>query len=257
MNTSRKLPGLLWPCAVGAVLLLLWHAAVKLSGTKVLPTPLEVLLGVRELALRGHLVPYVRDSLVRVLAGYGLAVLLGLPAGLVMGLHRLTARVAGPLLQVLRPISPLAWSPVAILLFGVANTATVFLIFLSSFFPIVTYTMEAVQRVPGIYLRVGDNFGLGRWALLRRVILPACLPYVLTGLRLALGVAWLVVVAAEMLGVDSGLGYLIIDARNAGKRYDLVVAGMLLIGVIGLGLDGLMRRIERARAVRWAFHRES
>jgi NitT/TauT family transport system permease protein len=162
---------------------------------------------------------------------------------LLLGLHPPTARVAGPVIQVLRPISPLAWSPVAILLFGLANTATIFLIFLSSLFPVVTYTMEAVQRVPGIYLRVGNNFGLGRWALLRRVLLPACFPYVLTGLRLALGVAWLVVVAAEMMG--------------AGKRYDLVVAGMLLIGVIGLGLDWIMRRIERARAVRWAFHRES
>jgi NitT/TauT family transport system permease protein len=256
MNLPRKLSGVLLPVAVGLGLGLLWHASVRLSGTKVLPTPFEVLLGVGELARRGRLLPYIRDSLVRVLSGYSLAVMLGLPAGLSMGLHPPTARLLGPVIQVARPISPLAWSPVALLLFGVTNTATVFLIFLSSLFPIVSYTMEAVQRVPALYLRVGRNFGLGRRALLRHVLLPAVLPSALTGLRLALGVAWMVVVAAEMLGVDSGLGYLIIDARNAGKRYDLVVAGMLIIGVIGLCLDLGMRRIERMRSVRWAFHRE-
>ncbi|ATB31949.1 ABC transporter permease [Melittangium boletus] len=256
MKTSRGVPGLLLPAAVGALLLLLWHEGVKLSGTIVIPTPLQVLRGLEELARQGRLMTYAGDSLVRVLSGYTLAVLLGIPAGLMMGLHTPSARVAGPLVQVLRPISPLAWSPVAILLFGVADSATRFLIFLSALFPIVAYTREAVQRVPGIYLRAGRNLGLGRVAMLRRVIFPAILPSVLTGLRITLGIAWLVVVAAEMLGTDSGLGYLIIDARNAGKRYDLVIGGMLLIGGIGLGLDLAMRQIERARAVRWAFHRE-
>ena len=100
-------------------------------------------------------------------------------------------------------------------------------------------------------MRAARNFGLGRLELFRRVILPASLPQIVTGLRIALGIAWLVVVAAEMIAVNSGLGYLIIDARNAGKRYDLVVAGMLLIGGIGLVLDLLVRRVERFDEVRW------
>jgi len=110
-----------------------------------------------------------------------------------------------------------------------------------------------VQHMQPIYLRAARNFGLSRAQLFRRVVFPACLPQVLTGIRIALGVAWLVVVAAEMIAVNSGLGYLIIDARNAGKRYDLVVAGMVMIGLIGLALDLCVRRLEKFDEVRWGY----
>ena len=140
-----------------------------------------------------------------------------------------------PLIQMLRPISPLAWMPLAVIWFGVSNLAPIFLIFLASFFPIVVATMNGVRNVPPMYVQAGRNFGLSTPALHARAwSFPAVLPRILVGLRIAFGVAWLVLVAAEMIAVDSGLGYLIIDARNAGKRYDLVVGGMLLIGVIGL-----------------------
>ena len=109
----------------------------------------------------------------------------------------------------------------------------------------------AVQNLQPVYLRAASNFELGRMRLFRRVILPATLPQILTGIRIALGIAWLVVVAAEMIAVNSGLGYLIIDARNAGKRYDLVVAGMVVIGLIGLALDLVVRRLERFDEVSW------
>ena len=244
------------PWAVGAALLGLWHASVKLTGTHVFPTPGQVLAGLGELAREGQLGRSIRDSLARVLSGYGLAVLLGLPLGLLLGMHAPSDRMAGPLLQVLRPISPLAWSPVALLLFGVNEAASRFLILLAALFPLVAYTREAVRRVPAHYLRAGRNLGLGEAALVRRVLLPALLPSVFTGLRLTLGIAWLVVVAAEMIGLDSGLGHLILDARNAGKRYDLVLGAMLVIGAIGLSLDLLMRQFERVRAVRWAFHQD-
>jgi NitT/TauT family transport system permease protein len=110
-----------------------------------------------------------------------------------------------------------------------------------------------VQNLQPVYVRAARNFGLGRVQLFRLVILPATLPQILTGVRIALGVAWLVVVAAEMIAVNSGLGYLIIDARNAGKRYDLVVAGMLVIGLIGLLLDLMIRRVERFDEVSWGY----
>jgi NitT/TauT family transport system permease protein len=111
--------------------------------------------------------------------------------------------------------------------------------------------------VPSVSRRAGRNFGLAPWQLLARVIFPAALPQILVGLRIALGIAWLVVVAAEMIAVDSGLGYLIIDSRNSGKRYDLVVAAMLLIGIIGLALDFGFRRLEKIKSVRWGFRHES
>src|SRR5687767_14162817 len=144
--------------------------------------------------------------------------------------------------------------PLAVIWFGVSNLAPIFLIFLASFFPIVVATMNGVRNIPPVYLQAGRNFGLSTTGLMTRVIFPAVLPRIVVALRIAFGVAWLVLVAAEMIAVDSGLGYLIIDARNAGKRYDLVVGGMLLIGVIGLALDVAIQRMEKARRVRWAFN---
>jgi NitT/TauT family transport system permease protein len=250
---SGLLEAILLPALCAAVLIGLWHLAVALSHTDVFPSPLAVLRGLRELARRGVLGEYVRDSLFRVGAGYSIALVLGIPLGMALGWYPWTARAVNPVIQLLRPISPLAWIPVAIVLFGVTNLAAVFLIFLGSFFPIVVATMNGVRNVPLMYLSAGRNFGLSAPALFSRVIFPAALPRVLTGLRVALGVAWLVVVAAEMIAVDSGLGYLVIDSRNAGKRYDLVVAAMLLIGLIGLALNMLVRLVERLRAVRWGF----
>jgi NitT/TauT family transport system permease protein len=113
--------------------------------------------------------------------------------------------------------------------------------------------IAAVHSIQPVYVRAARNFGLSGLDLLRRVILPAALPQLIAGVRIALGVAWLVVVAAEMIAVDSGLGYLIIDARNAGMRYDLVVAGMVTIGAIGLSLDTLVRRLEHIDQVRWGY----
>jgi NitT/TauT family transport system permease protein len=185
--------------------------------------------------------------------GYTMAILCGIPFGLLLGWSPPAATTVNPVIQMLRPISPLAWIPLSIVWFGVSDLAAVFLIFLAAFFPVVVATMNGVRNVPRMFLHAGKNFGLTDATLLRRVVFPAALPQVLVGLRIALGVAWLVVVAAEMIAVDSGLGYLIIDSRNAGKRYDLVVAGMLLIGLIGLGLDFTIRRLETWKSVRWGF----
>lgn len=243
------------PLAVAATFVLAWDLAVRLSGSDLFPKPLEVLAGIVELATKGLLVKYVVASLFRVTIGFVLAVLVGVPLGLVCGWIPTLARALNPLIQVLRPISPIAWIPVAILWFGVDDRAPIFLIFLASVFPITVSSMAAVQGIQPVYLRAARNFGLGRAELFRRVILPATLPQILTAVRITLGIAWLVVVAAEMIAVNSGLGFLIIDARNAGKRYDLVVAGMVLIGLIGLCLDQLVRRLEHFDEVRWGYGR--
>ena len=241
------------PVGVAVLLLALWHGAVRWSGSDIFPTPLEVARGLGELVRQGLLLKYIVASLFRVTWGFGLAVLVGVPLGLVLGWFRLAYAAFNPFIQILRPISPIAWIPVAILWFGVKDTAPIFLIFLASVFPIAVSAMAAVQNMQQVYLRAAQNFGLSGIPLFRRVILPAALPQIITGLRIALGVAWLVVVAAEMIAVNSGLGYLIIDARNAGKRYDLVVAGMVMIGLIGLVLDVLMRQLEKFDAVRWGY----
>ena len=242
------------PLLTAAVLVAIWQLSVRDTGTRIFPGPLDVVRGVRQLFSQGILFAYVRDSLFRVLSGYFAAVILGIPVGILLSWYPLLADAFNPVIQLMRPISPLAWMPLAIIWFGVSNAAPIFLIFLASFFTIVVATMSGVRNLPVMYMQAGRNFGLTPMQMMRRVVLPAILPRVLTGLRIALGIAWLVVVAAEMIAVDSGLGYLIIDSRNAGKRYDLVVAGMLLIGLIGLGLDVLVRRTERLRSVRWGFN---
>lgn len=243
------------PLGAAALLLAVWSLSVRISGTRVFPTPTAVAAGIEHLARTGLLPRYTADSVFRVAAGFLGALVVGIPLGMTMGRSTVVAAVVNPVIQFLRPISPLAWIPISVMLFGISNLATIALIFLASMLAITVAAMNATRGVPAIYLLAGRNFGLSRTELLMRVVLPAALPELLSGIRIALGVAWLVLVAAEMIAVDSGLGYLIIDARNAGKRYDLVVAGMLLIGGVGFLLDRAVRRLETLRAVRWGFRK--
>ncbi|MES2658517.1 MAG: ABC transporter permease [Verrucomicrobiota bacterium] len=248
-----KVQRVILPLLVGILFLTGWHIAVRMSGTDIFPTPGEVLKGLMELIQQGLLLKYIVASLFRVTWGFLLAIAIGVPSGLLLGWYQPLAAAFNPMIQIFRPISPIAWIPVAILWFGVSDVSPIFLIFLASVFPITVSAMAAVQNMQPVYVRAARNFGLNNRQLFQKVIFPACLPQILTGLRIALGIAWLVVVAAEMIAVNSGLGYLIIDARNAGKRYDLVVAGMVMIGLIGLILDIAVRRLEKFDEVRWGY----
>jgi NitT/TauT family transport system permease protein len=248
---------LCWPVMAFALFLGIWHFSVRWSDSKIFPSPLDVQKGIAELFHKGVLWGYIADSLRRVAVGFGAAAILGIPAGLTLGWYPAAAQVVNPVIQMVRPISPIAWIPLSIVWFGVGDGAAVFLIFLGAFFPIVVATMNGVRNVPSMFRRAGRNFGLVPAQLLAKVVFPAALPQIIVGLRIALGIAWLVVVAAEMIAVDSGLGYLVIDARNSGKRYDLVIAAMLMIGVIGLALDLAFRRLEKIRSVRWGFRLEA
>lgn len=246
---------LLLPLLVAGVFITGWQLAVKFSNSDIFPTPVMVVTGIVELIQNGLLLKYIVASLFRVSSGFMLALLVGIPFGLMLGWFGRAFFAFNPMIQILRPISPIAWIPVAILWFGVSDAAPVFLIFLASLFPITTAAIAAVQNIQLVYLRAARNFGVKGLSLFKQIVFPAALPQIITGVRLALGVAWLVVVAAEMIAVNSGLGYLIIDARNAGKRYDLVVAGMVLIGLIGLALDFLVRRLQTLEEVKWGFSR--
>ena len=241
------------PVAFIAVLLLVWQIAVAREAGHILPTPWAVVLGIVELARRGLLLKYVVASLFRVTWGFALAALVAIPTGLAIGWHRRTEMALNPLIQIFRPISPLAWIPISILWFGVGDVAAIFLIFLASLLPLTLTAMNAVESIPTVYVNAGRNFGLSPARLVYKVLYPAVIPQLIIGLRITLGIAWLVVVAAEMIAVNSGLGFLIVDARNAGNRYDLVVAGMVLIGVIGLLLDTGMRSLEGIRSLRWGY----
>jgi NitT/TauT family transport system permease protein len=236
-----------------ALLLTLWWVTVVQTESVIFPTPWQVVTGALGLAQDGSLWLHIGSSLFRVGAGFLLAVLFAVPLGLWMGWVKGAYFTLNPLFQILRPISPIAWIPIAILWFGVGNASPIFLIFISSVFPMIVQTVTGVHTIERRYLRAAENFGVSRVRLFRQVVIPAVLPQVIVGMRIGLGVAWLVVVAAEMIALRSGLGYLIMDSRNAGNRYDLVIAGMVIIGVIGLLLDGSMRLLEGHRLVRWRY----
>ena len=184
-------------------------------------------------------------SLWRIFVGFSVAALVGIPLGLAMGSFPLLSALLNSLVQTLRPISPIAWLPVATLVFGGAGLGAMFLVFLASLFPIVVYSAAAVGTLDLKHRRSALNFGVHGLDFARSVLVPATLPMIFTALRVSVGVAWLVVVAAEMLGVEAGLGYLVLDARNQ-LRYDRVVAAMIVIGLIGLVIDAVFRRFERA-----------
>jgi NitT/TauT family transport system permease protein len=243
------------PVALLALLIAVWWLVVVQSGSVIFPTPWQVVTGTAELIADGSLWDHIGSSLMRVGTGFLAAVIVAVPLGLWMGRVDGAYMTLNPVFQILRPISPIAWIPLAILWFGVGNASPIFLIFIASVFPMIVQTAAAVHTIEKRYLRAAENFGAPRLKLLRQVIFPAILPDLIVGMRISLGVAWLVVVAAEMIALRSGLGYLIMDSRNAGNRYDLVIAGMIIIGVIGLLLDGLMRLLEGLKSVRWRYGR--
>jgi len=240
---------------VMATVIAVWWVVVVQTESAIFPTPWQVLTGAWELAQDGSLWEHIGASLFRVGAGFGLALLLAVPLGLWMGWVAGAYRTLNPIFQMLRPISPIAWIPLAILWFGVGDLSPIFLIFIASVFPMIVQTTAGVHTIERRYLRAAANFGVSRSVLFRQVVIPAVLPEIIVGMRIGIGVAWLVVVAAEMIALRSGLGYMIMDSRNAGNRYDLVIAGMILIGLIGLLLDGATRLLERLKIVKWRYFR--
>lgn len=232
--------------------LLVWDLLSRFSGwsRQVFPGPLAVLVSMGELLADGTLIKHTVASLFRVTAGFYLAVLLGVPLGIALGMVKTAQSLINPLIQFMRPISPLAWIPLAMLWFGIGDPPAIFLIFLSSFFPLVVATTIAVHGINPTYFHVAANFNFSRTETILRLVVPAIMPEVVTALRMTVTIAWLVVVAAEMIAVQSGLGFLILDSRNA-LRMDFVMDGMIVIGLVGLTLDTLVRQLATLGASQW------
>jgi NitT/TauT family transport system permease protein len=213
-----------------------------------------VLKGFAEEWKSGRLFSDIIASLFRVTVGFTLAALSGIPLGLWLGSEKKTRIALLPVINFFRNLSPLAWIPFAILWFGIGDMPVIFLIFMASFFPIMLGTVAAVASVPSIYFRIAKDYGFSRSEKLRQVTLPAIAPQVITTLRVAAGLSWLVVVAAEMIAGRDGLGFAIWDARN-GLRMDLLVVGMVVIGCIGVIIDRLLLRLTQIPSVRWSYER--
>ncbi|MES2742513.1 MAG: ABC transporter permease [Pseudomonadota bacterium] len=251
---------------VPALLIAVWQASATLGwvNPQVLPSPLAVLqrwiayllpltpyeggnwLG---WAVSGELIIDSIGSLYRVVVGFAVGAGLALPLGLLMGSSARLYAWLNPLTQVLRPIPPIAYIPLSMLWFGLGNPPAIFLIALGAFFPVLMNTIAGVRQVDGIYLRAARNLGAGGATLFVRVILPAAVPYILSGVRIGIGTAFIVVIVSEMIAVNNGLGFRILEAREYFWS-DKIIAGMISIGMIGLAIDVGMNQLNN-HLLRW------
>ena len=225
-----------------AVFVVLWAFASKLGR---IPDPVSV----SKEAFRIFSDPFYRNgpndqgigwnvlaSLGRVGVGFGLAALVGIPMGFAIGRFRFLSDMAAPIIALLKPVSPLAWLPIGLLVFKAANPASIYVIFVCSLWPMIVNTAVGVRQIPQDYLNVARVLNLSEWKVFTRILFPAVLPYMLTGVRLSIGVAWLVIVAAEMLTGGVGIGFWVWDEWN-NLKVDHIIIAILVIGVVGLVLE--------------------
>lgn len=238
-----------------AVALLVWWAVTDLvaaQGSMLARfNPAAAFLALIDLFGSGRILTHMSVTLQRLLAGLGIAAAVGIPLGVAVGRSQRLADLTGTLFQFLRMISPLAWTPVAIVLLGVGDAPVVFLVAVAAVWPFILNAAAGVHALDIGWLRVATTLGATRGEQLRTVVLPGIRAHLATGARIALGTAWIVIVPAEMLGVDSGLGYAILNARDQ-LRYDELMAIVLVIGALGFALDTVAQRLTgplRRRAV--------
>ncbi|MCY2987057.1 MAG: ABC transporter permease subunit, partial [Planctomycetota bacterium] len=231
--------------------LLAWEVAVRMQSKPILSAPSQCALEVVRLFVSGDLLADCVASIRRVLVGFLIASALGITLGFAVGIFPIVRKVLTPLLDTIRPIPPIAWIPISIVLFQLGDPSSYFVIFIGAFFPVLTNTMLGAREVPVVFLEAARSLGASGWQRFLHVIWPASLPNLFAGLRTGLGFAWMCVVAAEMMGARSGLGYMIQFNRQM-LRLDRVVAGMLVIGVLGLLMTRLMQFLERL-CLPWRF----
>ena len=236
-----------------AVALLLWQVASTFILDKttavLLPPPSAIARAFWELILSGDLFVHMRDSLSREIVAFIWA-LSAIPLAIAMGWSKTINDQVDPLIEVLRPVPPLAWIPLSILWFGIGDIQNQFIIFLGMFFPILLNTIAGVKNIEPNIIRAARCLGASEARILRRIVLRAALPQIITGIRVGLGVGWMALVAAELVGANSGLGFLINDARTL-LRTDVVIVGMITIGFIGLIIDRTIRVAGR-RMMPWS-----
>jgi ABC-type nitrate/sulfonate/bicarbonate transport system permease component len=229
----------------GLGILALWElfGRTKLIDSFVIPLPSVFLSTFGELVLDGSLFVHIAASLKRVMIGYFIGAVVGVSLGAILGLWKWAAELIVPVVEALRPIPPIAWVPIAILWFGIGDTPAFFIVFLGAVFPIFTNTFVGIRNVDISYVNSARCLGADRWLLVTRVLIPAAIPMVMTGLRVGLGFAWMCVVAAELIAARSGLGYMIEWYRQL-LRTDVVLVGMASIGIAGLLTNYLMLKLE-------------
>jgi NitT/TauT family transport system permease protein len=243
---------------VPALLLVFWHVATTKRWTRLIPTPLEtaeymvdfVWGGIYNDAFSGTAHIHLIASMTRVYGGFALAAIVALPIGLLIGRIPIARQTLDPFFQLMRPIPVTAWLPLSMILFGLGARSAFALVFLGAFYPILLNTVFGVKNVDGKLFEAASMLGCKGNAQFFRVVLPAALPSIFTGLRLGLGLAWFVIVVGEMTGVPQGLGAVIMDGRTL-SRTELVICGMIIIGIAGFISDRIVVAIGN-RMLRWS-----
>jgi len=240
------------------ILIVVWQglSSIQVIPPYKLPSPVEIVLGFKDLLVvgvpPGHLLHnHMLYSLYRVALGYAAASLLAIPLGLLMGWSAKLLKLIRPLIEVIRPIPPLAWIPIAILWFGIGIKSAAFIIFLGAFFPILLNTISGVLSIQPILIEAARTLHAKEKDIFLKVLFPGTIPSIFVGMRIGIGIGWMTLVAAEFTGVKEGygLGYMIMTARDI-QRPDEILAGMLVIGVIGLLIDIGLRATE-SRTIKW------
>jgi len=233
---------LVLPAMILAAWQILFHAGFLRPMT--LPPPTRIARTFLELFDNGQLLRHVEISVLRVLEGFALAAMLGTVLGIGIGLSGKLDRLTDLVLQVMKPIPPIAWIPMAILWFGIEEASKIFIIFMGAFFPILVNVTDGIRQTDRKFVEVARILSVPRGKFIRQVVIAGAFPSIMTGLRVGLGVAWICVVAAELIAASQGIGYMIMDARQLSQP-DVVLVGMITIGVIGKLMDCAIRQAER------------
>lgn len=231
----------------------LWEAAARsgLISPSVFPSPSLAIAAATERLTASQLGENLSWSLFRVFSGFLIGALAGVVVGILAGWYRRFGMVVGPFIELLRPIPPLAWIPLAIIWFGLGEPSKFFIIFLGAFFPVVTAAYQGMRGIDPVLLRAGQTMGLSGVPLLLRVAIPAAAPDLATGLRIGWGLSFGVLVAAELIAADRGLGYMIINERNTGGSVGVIIVGILLIGALNLITDAAIGAAIKLWVGRW------
>lgn len=237
--------------ALPLIILIIWESANLAGNLKpyTMPAPVTIVETTIEYIQNGKLFTNIGVSFIRVIEGFLLALVAGFAIGINVSIFSKFDTFTDLVIQVLRPIPPIAWIPLAILWFGIGQGSKIFIIFLGSFFPIFLNTVEGVKGIDGKFFELAQVYEIPKIKLIRKIIIPGALPSIMTGIRLGLGNAWVCVVAAEMIGATSGVGFMLSDGRSM-SRPDIVILGMLIVGIVGKIMDDILRFL-RKKLITW------
>ncbi|AVQ34183.1 ABC transporter permease [Staphylococcus muscae] len=228
------------------IFLFIWQCVIIFGhyAPILLPGPFLVLKSIGHFIITGDIFTHLGISLYRFIAGFVLAVIIGVPVGFLLGRSSSLFNAIEPLFQLIRPISPIAWAPFVVLWFGIGSLPAIAIIFIAAFFPIVFNTIKGIKHIDPQYLKIASNLNMKNWSLYKNILFPGAFKHIMGGIHMAVGTSWIFLVSGEMIGAQSGLGFLIVDSRNMLNLED-VLAAIFFIGIFGFLIDRIISYFEK------------